>query len=173
MGLLQAGSYSRLRINGSALKDGKTEGEPVIMIYLEDPESGDTITDYLYTSNAAWDKVTAPRLKAYGWDPAENSYAIAQLNRSNEENNPLLGKYVEDVVIKEETFEGKTRPKVAGVGAFVREQMDPTQAKQFEVSLRARLIGNGAKVKAPVAKPRTPTPLVATKEFVPTDEIPY
>lgn len=158
MGIIQAGTYELLRLNGSELHPNRKEPDlKDIFIFLEDLESGDTITDYLYTSNAAWDQVTAPRLKAYGWDPEANSYAISQLNLTAEEGNPLAGKFVGPVVIKDEEFKGKTRQKVTQVGEFVREQMSHEEAKLFEAHLRARLTG-GRTTTPKAAKPNPAPP---------------
>ncbi len=156
MGLLAGGTYEKLRINGSRLRDGKNPDEPVIEVFLEETETGDTITDYLYTTDAAWGKVTMPRLKAYGWDPAQHNYSISDLNKTHDEGNPLSGKSAGPVVIKEEEYQGKVRSKVAQVGEYVRDQMDPAQASSFEARFRARVLALGAPHPAAASRKKAP-----------------
>lgn len=141
MGLLEAGKYERLMIDSVQVSDHKVEGEPKIVFRLTDPETQDSILDFLYTSNNAWDKVTAPRLKAYGWDPAENNYAIGQLHN----NESLIGTEVGPVIVKLETWavadggDGKSRPKVQQVGEFIVKPADSAALTLAETKLRARL----------------------------------
>lgn len=151
--ILGGGTYDQLRIVSTAIVDHK-EGEPKIVIRLEDPHAQDMgITDYLYTSNAAWDKMTVKRLKAYGFDAK-----TTPLFDLNDDPSPLAGMLVGPVVVEEEDFQGKTQYKVARVGEFINERMDPESARALQATLAARLgtpvqkMG-GARKAAPKAAP--------------------
>lgn len=151
MGLAGAGTYDKMMIDSIQVVPHKVEGEPCIRVRLTDVETQDSITDFLYTSNAAWDAVTQDRLKAYGWDPATNSYAISQLHN----NADLIGTEVGPVHVKEEMFEGKLRSKVSGVGSYVAKPADPGMLAAAEAKLRARL-APGASARKPAVKKANP-----------------
>lgn len=177
MPMIPAGTYPQLRINGSRLRESKHEGSPTIEIFLEDPETGDFLSDFLHTTQAAWDAVTEKRLAAYGWEPRANDYMVERLNLAPDEGNPLAGKFAGPVVVKEEEFEGKTRAKVAQVGEYVREQMAPEDAKKWGAQLRQRLIANGGTPNAAARRtvPKQPPKTTAgfTKLGDITDDVPF
>lgn len=180
--LLQEGTYSDgLRIIGTRLEPHKVEGEPKIVIVLAEPDTDPSetdfpkISDYLYTSNDAWDAVTAKRLTAYGWDPAANNYDLAQLA---DPNNALIGTVVAPVILKTETYtkrDGSTGSsiKVYRVGdEKFGSQIGDAEAKAITASFQNRMkLRQAAKGAAAInALPQAPpTPPAAAKadEVVP------
>ncbi len=168
--ILGGGTYSQLKITGTYISDGKTPGEPVIKISLVDPEAPDMgITDFLYTSNNAWDKMTKKRLKAYGFD-----VDTTPLFDLDGDESPLKGKVVGPVTIKEEDYQGKTQYRVAQVGEFISERLEPSKAKEIEAALSARLgIKKQGAAKRVAPKSSAVTPSTDKAVGAEDDDVPF
>lgn len=160
--ILGAGTYPRLKVSQTSVQPHKLAEEPKILIRLTHPDvPEDGITDYLYTSNKAWDAVTQPRLLSYGFDT--NVVPILNLDETDE-RNPILNTYVGPVVVEENEFEGKTQRRVARVGEYVVERLDPDAKRSLDAMLSARLgtktqtFGGAPKKAAPRTAPRPAAP---------------
>lgn len=168
---LTAGVYDQLEVMTTMCVDGKTPGEPVIEIRLEEPTTHDFIIHRLYTSNNAWEKVTEETLKnGYGLDPASIDYAL--VSYFNNKSNTLIGKVVGPVIVKEETYlndkgETKVTFKVARIGEWVPKGLiDATNYANIDQSLAARL----GKKKTSKAAGAVAAPVAATSSATGTDD---
>ena len=65
---------------------------------------GSTITRYLSCTEKAW-PYTEENLRSIGWDAEQNGFAFEALN---EDPSPVVGNEC-SIVIREETYNGKTR----------------------------------------------------------------
>ena len=144
--LLGPGTYESLTIIGTRIEEGKTPDEPTIVITLADPDTVDhdrptVLSHFLYTSDKAA-KRTAQALRAYGWDPTENEWAIGFFA---DEKNSLIGTTVKDVVIEMETYtnkagETKTSPKIKKVGnTSFGFGMSNAEAKSVQTAFQRRM----------------------------------
>lgn len=166
--ILEPGTYDQLRIAGTRLEPHKVDGEPKIVVVLEDPAAepgeGAIASDWLYTSNAAWDAVTEQRLKNYGWDPAANDFALSFF--ANQDNN-LIGKLVGPVVLVDEPYNGKSQVKVARVGdekfgKNLANDAAKAQESEFQRRMRMRLANKFA--NALPSHPPAPAPATASDD---------
>jgi hypothetical protein len=120
--LIQPGTYEKLTIIGTRLEDGKVMDEPVIVITLAEPDTVDDekptiLSHYLYTSDKS-QKRTAHALKAYGWDPEQNEWAIGFFATPN---NSLIGTGVGPVIVENNVYQAKdgttkSGPRVKQIG---------------------------------------------------------
>jgi hypothetical protein len=152
--MLLPGVYEKALITGSNLQKGKSDDDPVVMVYFM--ADGETITAWLYTTLAAW-PYTQKKLAACGFDPAENDFNLAALDLEGDAN-PIANQHVR-IVVKEEEFEGKIRSKVAwiGPGDGMVERMAPEEAVSFTKALRRRLMASqGAPKKSAPPKKTSP-----------------
>jgi hypothetical protein len=107
-----------------------------VAVLFED-EAGDRITWYGYLSDKAIERTVAS-LQVLGWDPAEHGGRIDSLNGTD-----LLVDADAEIVVENEEYEGKVRPKVKWVnapGGGMGEAMDAVDADVFAASLRAKVL---------------------------------
>lgn len=134
MGVIGAGRHQVTVVDHALGKSGT--GTPHVSVLFEDI-NGDRITWYGYLSDRAIE-FTLKALGVLGWDPQEHNGNLATLNSTN----VLCGAGAE-IVVEEETFEGKTRPKVQWVnelGGGSLEAMAETEAETFAASLRKKIL---------------------------------
>jgi hypothetical protein len=114
-------------------------GTPYVAVQFEsDVQLGDRITWYGYLTDAAFERTVAS-LQVLGWDPAAHNGLIASLNGTG-----LLKGAPAEIVLDEETHEGKTRMKVKWVnapgGGGLGEAMAADDAKGFSESIRFKIL---------------------------------
>lgn len=141
--LIPDGTYEKLKIIGTRLEKNATTGDPVVVVSLMEPdadegdENAPILSDFLQTSNAAWDFITAKRLASYGWDAYANSFALSYFANPA---NDLIGTLVGPVVVKSETYNNKSRPKVYRVGdEQFGSGLGDDEAKKAEKDFQARM----------------------------------
>lgn len=165
MGLLQKGTYPGVEIISSALQPGKGDDDPVIVLGFMDIQTQESINAYLYTTEKAW-PYTRKKLEACGFNVADYDGDLSVLNGSD---SPVVGKSVR-LVVDEQEYEGKLRPKVVTIGDDVfAERMDPAAATEFTAKLRARLMTTG-ELKPTTSKKPAPRPAGNDK---PKESVPF
>jgi len=149
MGTIKAGTYV-VTVKGTHLGKSPKKGTGYVGVRFED-EVGDTITAFLYTSDAAIGRTIETLEQALGWNVEAHNGDLFSLH----ETDLLVGKQVE-IVVEDEEYEGKYRPKVKWINALNSggrvEGMQADDAKAFAAALRATVYGTRAG-KAPGATP--------------------
>ena len=137
---------------------GKTSRGNVQLAVTFDTDSSEhpAVTGYLFFSEAAME-VTERALRALGWDPLEQNWAIDDLIASDD----IIGAKVSLTCAYEE-WEGKQRFKVKFInevgGGTLKERLSDDEARAFTAGLRQKLgVTGGSKRKpAPVAEDDIP-----------------
>lgn len=170
---MRKGTYLA-RVVGCWLTEPKSGRDPQLAIQFEN-EFQERLTWY---GNLGWTKTGFNRqsfdidmktLAALGWDAPAHGYELELLTDASV--SPIFDKEAEIVVV-EETYEGKTNPKIKYVNDPNKprpgtERMAPETARVFGTKLREQLARSGAKVEPPA--PRAATPGQATN----FDDIPF
>lgn len=155
--MFKVGKNENCEVVSTQLGTSGADQKQQIEVTFMDPE-GDTITAYLFCTDAAW-PYTAEKLGKMGWDPEARGYAFEELN---EDPSPLRG-WRGDIVCKSETYNGEAKLKVQFINALGetggRERMNPGAAADFASRLRAKLGVSGRVSKG--SRPR------------PADDIPF
>ncbi len=153
MPLIGPGQHS-LECNATAFNK-TTGGNPQVVLGFID-EHGNTINAYLSCSDAAL-PYTVSKLAAAGWNPEEYDFDFSNLNA---EDCALVGMKEIPVTVVEETYEGKTRPKVSWIGSGgVTEKMPEDEAKVAAADIRRRLIAlKGSAPAANTSRSAPPAP---------------
>ena len=106
-----------------------------------------TLTGYLFFSDAAME-VTERALRALGWDPLEQNWAIDDLIASDD----IMGAKVSLTCAFEE-YEGKRRFKVKFInelgGGSLKERLSDDEARAFTAGLRQKLGVTGGSKRKP------------------------
>lgn len=148
MGTIQAGTWDVV-VDATFLGKSPKKGTGYVAVRFKD-DVGDTITAYLYTSDAALGR-TVETLEALGWSVEANNGDVSTLH----ETQLLVGAKAE-IVVENEEYEGKVRPKVKWIndpnGGGRAEGMAPSDAQAFAAALRAKVYGTRLG-KAPASKP--------------------
>lgn len=117
-----------------------SKGTPCVEVVLQDIESLARITYFGYLSDAALE-YTLKSLETMGWNPHEHDGRITSLNGTE-----LLVGNVVQIVVEEEEFEGKLRPKVKWInpsgGGIVGDPMEEKEAEAFSVDLRKKIFSH-------------------------------
>ncbi len=160
--LLPPGTHA-VRVVNTGFTGDDPQGRAQLTVYFED-DAGDHITWYsaLGTlkdggfSDKAF-KFACDQLRCLGWDAEKNAYAFEALG---EDSSPIRGVDCEIVVV-EETYEGKTHTKVKWINDPNRrggvERMAPEAAKSFGDRIRKHL---GVKGPVTTGKPKPAAPVV-------------
>lgn len=146
MGVIGIGTHEvEVQATGLTEKNGNLQ----INVGFVQPETGDTITAYLHTTDKAW-PYTEEKLRNMGWDPVVYGYRFEDLNM---DPSPMQG-FKAQIVVEAETYEGKTRHKVKFINAPGGgiQRLEPAEAQSFAAKLRARLTGQSH--LAPARPPR-------------------
>lgn len=137
-----------VRVHSTFLGKSKNTQTGYVGVVFED-DAGDTITAYLYTSDKAIGR-TVETLELLGWDLQANNGDLSTLHET-----PLLHGRQSEIVVENETYEGKTRAKVKWIngpdGGGRAEGMPANEAQAFAAALRAKVYGSKAG-KPPAAK---------------------
>ncbi len=158
------GTYEDVEITGSALTKGKSTDDPVVEVYFL--VEGEPMTAWLYTTPKAWEW-TEKKLRACGFDPAEHQFNLVALNLDGDAN-PIKGNRTR-IVVREEEYEGKIRPKIAFIGDFDGgEKMPDAEAVQFTQALRQRLLASQGKPAAAANRATTKVGSAARTTSAPT-----
>lgn len=149
MGTIKPGIWDVV-VDSTFLGKSRKKGTGYIGVRFKD-DVGDTITAYLYTSDAALGR-TIETLEMLGWSVEANNGDVNSLNET-----PLLVGAKAEIVVEDEEYEGKFHAKVKwinppGGGGGRVEAMTPNEAMAFAAALRAKVYGTRAG-KAPSAKP--------------------
>jgi len=101
-------------------------------------EGGETIWSYHYFSSPKALDITVDTLRAIGWDPIENGWALDCINGTNR----LVGQEAQ-LVLSEQEYDGKVRVKVQFVnningGGGLRDTMTEDEVTAFVAGLRQR-----------------------------------
>lgn len=156
MALMQKGHHAPVWVTGSVLsKSSKGNGQVVVSFRNE---AGESIDAYLACTEAAW-QYTEQKLKALGWDPAENDFDLRPLNAGAA--SPIVGNETGIEVIEDsyvtESGETKKTPKVGWIGSRTGAAGLPeSEMDVFAAELRKRLIAAKGAPKPsarPAAKP--------------------
>lgn len=113
-------------------------GKEQLAVTFED-ENGDLITWYGYFTDQAIQRTTES-LKILGWKPEEHDYRVASLHGTD-----LLVGAEAEIVVENEEYDGKTRPKVRwvnspGSAGGVREILTDEEAGSFSQRMRAAFV---------------------------------
>ena len=135
----RAGDQARyeVRVVGSYLGASSEKQTPYVEIVFED-DNGDRLSAFKYLTEGAWPYVEKD-LETLGWKGAEHSYAFEELDGG--EDSALAGAEAQ-IVVTEEEYEGKVRPKVAFInesGGRPREMMSEKESASFAERIRQRL----------------------------------
>ncbi len=144
--MIGAGRHE-VRVVSHALTKSGQKGTPCVAVTFED-DVGQRITWFGYLTDAALEW-TLKALAAMGWDSNASDGRIDSLNGTD----LLAGNRVE-IVVEEEEYEGKLRPKVRWVneiGGGVGDRMAPDEATAFATDLRKRILS--MRGPAPTTRP--------------------
>ncbi len=137
--LIQAGTHD-VHVKETYLGKSKVKGTPYVGVVLQD-DQGCTLTWYGYLSDAAVER-TIQVLQDIGWNAEEDNWEVAALDAT-----PRLVNVACQIVVEDEEYEGKVRPKVKwlnpeGGGTGVRETMAPEEVKSFSSEIRKRILAS-------------------------------
>lgn len=169
----------RVKVKAHALGRTSTGKEQLAVTFEND--AGEHITAYLYFTEKTLDRTMETLTEVLGWNAEQDDHRIDALH----ESDTLVGNECE-IVVEDDTYDGKTRPRVKwinalGGGSVLKEQMDATAAQSFANTLRRRILSakggpkpNPSRVAAPKpagkAKAASPAPQADT-QF--DDDIPF
>lgn len=149
MGTIQAGTWP-VEVDATFLGKSSKKGTGYVGVRFKD-ETGDTITAYLYTSDAAIAR-TVETLERLGWSLSASNGDLFTLH----ETNLIVGAKCE-IVVEDEEYDGKWRPKVKWInelgGGGRAEGMAAEEARSFAAALRAKVYGAKAGQAPAAGKP--------------------
>lgn len=147
MGIMGTG-YRDVEVSATGLTE--KNGSMQINVQFLEPETGDTITAYLFTTDKAW-PYTEEKLRNIGWDPVSYSYQFEDLNQ---DPSPLRGNKA-NILVESETYNGEARNKVKFINApgGGMKRMEDAEAVDFAAKLRARLTGQSYSAPAQTRRP--------------------
>jgi len=123
--------------------------EQIAVQFADDQGHGDTW--YGFFTDNAWPVLEKALREGLGWDPKEHDFQFSELA----DPNLFTGRECE-IVVQPDTYEGKTRNKIAfingeGGGLAMKERMSAEEVDTFSRRMRAKLTGG-----APMATKKAP-----------------
>lgn len=139
MPVIEAAGRHDVEVVSHVLGKSGTGTHHVAVLFQD--EAGDRITWYGYLSDAALERTVAS-LQNLGWNPAEHGGRIDSLNGTG-----ILAGAKAEIVVENEEFDGKVRPKVKWVnapGGGLGSGLEAAEADIFAASLRQKILSAAA-----------------------------